>query len=394
MMQGDRLKRYFKQESARGDLSTHQRQNVLSQVKAQDQRRGVWGTVTLLTTQRLLLATTAILVLAAMAVGTSLWITAPWEASTPQERGLELARLANPAPTIFEDVWEADKSLITPGDPVTITLGLKNVWDRPVGLSKFPTTVTLTQVDRRIEESIPLKLQNGSGVPGPIEPGEELVVMATVSPNVSAGLHSGRYSLEIRFQFTHTPGRPEMGQKRSGLASGILFVVIPPEGALERSIVVGQAKEGDGARITLDSIHFSLEETSIVALAGAFANGSAVPKPALATTPTPVLSSQGTPSPAPVVVQLAWDGNLSDLTAFYRLDGSEWSLLVDHLYRVTPDGVHHEWSFGPVSAKANTLEFAIVPGVRPGRDGAFAYPTGNDTSPWEWTVPLQEIERP
>ena len=42
MMHEDRLKRYFKQESSRGDLSTHQWQSVLSQVKAQDQRRGVW----------------------------------------------------------------------------------------------------------------------------------------------------------------------------------------------------------------------------------------------------------------------------------------------------------------------------------------------------------------
>ena len=349
--------------------------------------------MTLLTPQRLLLATTATLGLAVMAVGTSLWITAPWEASPPQEPGPERARLAIPAPTIFEDVWEADKSLITPGDPVTITLGFKNVWDRPVVFSEFPTTITLTQVDRRNEESIPLKLQSGSGVPGHIEAGEELVVMVTVSPNVSAGLHSGRYSLDIRFQFAHTPGRPEMGQKRSGLASGILFVVIPPEGELERSIVVGQAKEGNGARITLDSIHFSLEETSIVALAEPFANGSAFSEPVLATTPTPVLSSQGTPSPAPAAGQPVWDGDITELTAFYRLDGSAWRLLGDHRYRETPDGVHHEWSFGPVSAKANTLEFAIVPGVRPGRDGTFAYPTGNDTLPWEWAVPLHESEK-
>ena len=65
----------------------------------------------------------------------------------------------------------------------------------------------------------------------------------------------------------------------------------------------------------------------------------------------------------------------------------------NHGYRETPNGVHHEWSFGPVSVDTNTLEFAIVPGVRPGRDGVFAYPTNDGTSPWEWTVLLQEIEK-
>ena len=400
MMHEDRLKHYFEQESAKRELSAHQWRSVLSQVKTQNQRRGVWRAVTLLTPQRPLLATAATLVLAVMAVGTSLWITAPWAASPFPEPTLTDAAPI-PAPTIFEDVWEADKRLITPGEPVTITLGFKNVWDKPVVFSEFPTTMTLIQVDKRVEESIPLKLQNGEGAPGPMEPGDELVVMATVSPNVSAGFQSGRYSLEIRFQFAHTPGRPEMGQKRSGLSSGILFVVIPPEGALEKTVVVGQAREGSGVRITLNSVHFTPEETSIVAVAALLANGSAVSKPAFAPTPTPVIRPQGTPAPVvpsqgaptPAVGQPAWDGDLTELTAFYRLAGGRWHLLRWSHYRETPDGVHHGWSFGPVSANADTFEFAIIPGVRPGRDGTFAYPTDDGTSPWEWTVPLQEIEK-
>ena len=393
MMHEERMKRHFEQESTKGDLSAHQWRGVLSHVKTQDQRRGFWRAVTLLTPQRPLLATAGIFVLAVMAIGASLWITAPWEASPPTEPSTTQARPGRPAPMIFGQEWKADKSLIAPGEPVTVTLGIKNVWDKPAVFSDFPTTMTLTDVDKRIEEPVPLKLQSGGGAPGRMEPGEQLVVMATVSSSVSAGLQPGRYSLEIRFQIAHTPGIPEFGQKRLGLASGILFVVIPPEGALERSVVVGQALEGSGARITLDSIHFTPEETRIVALAEPLANGSAVSTPARAATPTPIVSSQSPPTPTPLGGQQpALDRDITDLTAFYRLDGSAWHLLGSYSYRVTTDGVHQEWLFGPVPANANTFEFAIIPGRRPGSDGVFDYPTGDGASPWEWAVPLQEIE--
>ena len=153
--------------------------------------------VTSLTTQRPLLAIAATLVLAVVAGGTSLWMTAPWAASPLPEPNIVDTRPARPAPTIYEQVWKADRSLITPGEPITVTLDLKNVWDKPIVFSEFPTTMTLTQVDKRIEESIPLKLQSGEETPGRMEPGEELVVMATVPPNVSAGLQPGRYRLGI-----------------------------------------------------------------------------------------------------------------------------------------------------------------------------------------------------
>ncbi len=392
MMREERLKRYFEQESTKGDLSACQWRGVLSHVKTQDQRRGFWRAMTLLTPQRPLLAATGTFVLAVMAVGASLWITAPWEASPPPEPVPTQGLPGQPAPIILGQARKADKSLIAPGEPVTVTLGFKNVWDRPVVFSDFPTTMTLTDVDKRIEEPVPLKLPSGGEAPGRMEPGKELVVMATVSPNVSAGLQPGRYSLEIRFQIAHTPGIPEMGQKRLGLASGILFVVIPPEGALERSVVVGQVLEGSGVRITLDSIHFSPEETRVVALAEPLAHRSAVPNSALAATPTPIVSSQSPPTPVGGQPAFALDRDTTELTAFYRLDGSGWHLLGGHSYRVTPDGVHHEWSFGPVPAGANTFEFAIIPSVRPGGEVVFDYPTHDGASPWEWTVPLQEIE--
>ena len=306
--------------------------------------------------------------------------------------GLPITRVG-PPPTIFEPGWESDKSLIAPGEPVTITLELKNVWDRPVVFSEFPTAMTLTQADTRVGESIPGKLRSGKSTPGPVLPGEELIFVAAVSPSVSAGLQPGRYRVGVNIRYSRHLGRPELGQTKSGMSSDIIFVVTPPEGVLNMTMLVGQVREWNGTKITLDSIQFTHEGTTIVALAEPITNGSAVSKPALATTSTAVVSSQGTPSPAPAVGQLDWDGDLTELRAFYRSGGSGLRSLTHHLYRETPDGVHHEWSFDPVSANAETLEFAIAPGVLPERGGKFAYPTDDGTSPWEWTVPLQGIEK-
>ena len=394
-MREELLKHYFEQESKKGDLSAEQWERVLSQVKIQDQMRGVLRAVTLLIARRPLIAMMTTLVLAVVAGGTSLWIVAPWTAAPQHEPTPTQARLGIPAPRILEQVWKADKNLITPGEPIMITLALKNVSDRPVVFSEFPTTMTLTQVDEQIEESIPLELKGREGTPGPIEPGEEFIVVATVTPGVSAGLQPGRYNSGVRVQFTHSPGRPEMGGTRRGMGlnSEILFVVIPPEGVLDGTVMVGQVEEGSYARITLESVRFTLEQTSILVFAEPLAHRSVERRPTVASTPTPAVQPQVTATPASLVVPSPWDGDITRLTAFYRLDGGAWHLLRNHGYRPTPDGVHHEWWFGPVSVNANTLEFAILPGNRPGRDGTFTYPTSDATASWEWSVPLRDIER-
>ena len=78
-MHEERLKRYFEQESVQGDLSAQQWEDVLLHVKSQDQRRGIWRFVGLLTPRRPLLASAVTFVLLVVAGGTSLWVTAPWE---------------------------------------------------------------------------------------------------------------------------------------------------------------------------------------------------------------------------------------------------------------------------------------------------------------------------
>ena len=317
----------------------------------------------------------------------------PRAASPVNEPGPEPTMSGGPPTIVLEGDWKADKGSIAPGEPVMITLKLKNVSDVPVVFNEFPTTMTLNHMDTRIEESIPIELDSGEGTPTPIGPGEGLSVVAAVSPGVSAGLQSGRYRI-TGFPFTYTRGRPGWGQASAIMNSEILFVVVPPEGVLDGTVSVGQAREGNHARMTLESIRFTPKQTTISLFAEPLANGSAKPQPTVAGTPTPAIRPGTTPTPTSVFAQSPWDGDLRRLTAFYRLDGGTWCVVLrDHTYRETPDGVRHEWSIDPVSVNANTLEFAIVPRRRPGRDGTFTYPVGDAASSWEWSVPLQGQEQ-
>ena len=409
MLSAELLKNYFVQESLKGDLSPVQWETVLLRVRRHKERGWFGKVMAPFTVRRPVLAVAASLVLAVMVGAISLSIIAPWEGNAgdpgspgspgrPGSGGIpgNAGEPGIPAPTIFEPVWKTDKSLITPGESVMITLAIKNVSDATLVFREFPTTMTLTQKDRQFEESIPLEFGIGEGAPGSLAPGGELIVIATVTPDVSSRLQFGRYSLRISIEVQHShDGTLDMHRGTWGMGSKMLFVVTPPEGALNRTVVVDQAVEGDHARITLESIRFTPEQTTIVAFAESMTQGTAESQPTVAGTPTPAATIQpgATPTPASAVAQSPWDGDITELTAFYRLDEGTWRVLRNYAYRETPDGVRHEWSFGPVSVNANTLEFAILPGNRPGRDGTFTYPSDDTASPWEWSVPLRDIER-
>ena len=295
-----------------------------------------------------------------------------------------------PSPRIFETYWAADKASITPGEPVTITLELKNVWDKPVEFNEFPANMTLTHVDTRIETTVPLELESGERTPGPVEPGEALTAIAAVSPSVSAGLQSGRYRVN-GFRFTYNRDGPGSGPTRTNMSSDPLFVVIPPEGALEKVLTVGQAREAGGVRLTLETVHFTPGQTTVSVFAVPQIRSTSPPQPAVAgaSPPVPPVQPESTPTPASLADQPPWEGDVTDLTAFYSLDGGRWRLMADYSYREGPDGVHWQWPFDPVSVNAKTLEFVIVPRSRPGGDGASTFPVEDASSSWEWRLSLQ-----
>lgn len=380
MTQEERLQHYLEREGMNGDLSPQQWESLLLHVKTQRQRRRLWIPVTSLSFRRPILAMAAALVIAVMIGGASLWITAPWEGSSPDQPAGMRGSPGRPAPRIVEAVWEADKSLIAPGEPITITFTLKNVWHQLIEFTESPTTVTLNQVGASAEVPIPLDIASSGQHPHPIEPGGTFTAVANITSGMSADLQPDRYSLRLDAKFAL--GSSEERRWSMGFASGVLFVVFPPEGALDTTIIVGEVREAYGAKITLKTIHFTLEETTIVALAAPLPGGpaserSSVPAPA----PTATVTRQGTPTPT--AVPSPPDGNVANLTARYQVDGEPWRQLLDHGYRMTAEGVHHEWKFGPVSANAKMLAIAIMSNTSPGNDV---------TSRWEWTIELQEGE--
>ncbi len=296
-----------------------------------------------------------------------------------------------PAPRIFEIGWTTDKGSIAPGEPVTIRLKLENVWNGPVEFNEFPTTMTITHVDTRTETSLPIELESGEVTPGRLEQGEALVVVASVPTRVSAGLQPGRYRVK-GFQFSYTRDGPGSGQTRTNLGSEGLFVVTPPEGALARTLVVDQERVAGGARITLEKIHFTPERTTVSVFAAPLTQSSSAPEPAVAGTVTPVAANQQGPIPTPATPadQSSWDRDVTELTAFYALDGGMWRLMADYSYREGPDGVHREWYFDPVSINVKSLEFVIVPRSRPGRDGTLTFLAGGASLSWGWILPLHD----
>ena len=409
------LKHYFEQESSKGDLSPEQWGTVLLRVR-RHKDRGWFGKVTApLTVRRPALAIAASLFLVVMVGAISLWIIAPWEGHDPYgppaipgyaggsgipghpgRPGIggipgTPGNPGRPAPRYLEDVWHIDKSLILPGEPVAITLAFRNVWDKQIEFIELPETVTLWRIDIGGEESIQLRLEKREGAKNVLEPGEKLTVDINLTSVISAGLEPGMYGIRVdKVRVDRDRDNPEYGQSTLGIG-GPSFVVTPPEGAQDATVTVGETREAGGARLTLERIHFSPEQTTVAVFAQSLHAGPDESRPARAPTPAATIQPGATPTPASAVTPK--DGDITELTAFYRLDGGTWRALWGPRYRPTPEGVHHEWSFGPVSVNAKTLEFAILPGNQPGSDVTFTYPAVDANAAWEWTVPLQGQEQ-
>ena len=129
-----------------------------------------------------------------------------------------------PPPIIFDITWNSGKTHIAHGEEAVITLTMKNVWDRPVDFKTYPSSMTLTHVEKRTEDTIPLR--NRGRPPDSLAPGDTLYLVYTVFPSVSERLQPGRYSagvsVEIEFE---RPSRPEAGNRSFDIYSDVLLLV-------------------------------------------------------------------------------------------------------------------------------------------------------------------------
>ena len=83
-----------------------------------------------------------------------------------------------PAPSILETMWRVDKSQIEPGEHVTVTLALKNVWSHRIEITEFPAAASLNLVGTDNEEPIPVQMTKSDGASVILDPGEKLTAFA------------------------------------------------------------------------------------------------------------------------------------------------------------------------------------------------------------------------
>ena len=125
------------------------------------------GSVMSLSLSRRALAIAVTMIIAVIAGGASLWVTAPWADSFldqtsggPGIRGeISMARGVPGGPkTRYVDAKrETSKRVITPGESTTINFTLRNIWDTRIEIT-LPMEATLKEVNSSAGEAIPVAL--------------------------------------------------------------------------------------------------------------------------------------------------------------------------------------------------------------------------------------------
>ena len=230
---------------------------------------------------------------------------------TPGESGVAyLGAPGGPAPRYIDADREATKRVIVPGESTAINFTLTNIWDTRLEVT-VQETATLSEKNWSAEEAIPVTLISLGELYDVLEPGEGLTGMVNITPEMSATLEPGKYTLQVDVEIRP----PEKSESHLGFFSG--FVVIPPEGVLSTTMAVQQLREAHGAGITLEKIHFSAEKTTFETLAAPLTGQIDVPVPFPASVPpTAPIQSQGSEYRAAASLSV-----IAQLTARYRIDG-------------------------------------------------------------------------
>ena len=411
-----RLKGYFEHEAGRGDVSTDQWQRLISEAVSHRQRhwgRRSWNPLKL-ASGRPLAATAAALVIAVVVGGMSLWISGLWHVNSPISSpnllygpaggggspgspGLPgspgivrvLGPIGGPAPRYFDASWTIEKRSYIPGDSISIALTLKNIYHQPIKFNEISITPLTTHMVQPFDNMTSIKLAIPGDVPELLLPGEELVLPIIVPPALTSDLATGRYAMHLDLRIAKPGDTPEFdSESRLGMNSGTLFVIVPPEGALIKTVQVGEVRQAGGITMTLESLSFGPEETTIVMIVAlpdsAVAEiGTPSPNGQLAPVPTLITSERGISAPAPAATPAprAPGSNLRGVSAVYRLDGGAWQQLTSTKPAGPPEAMYVEWTMGPVSSTARTFDFSIT--------GMRISPGEEVTGPWEWTVSLQ-----
>ena len=229
---------YLDEERVGGDVSPQRRKRLTVHIRPRRRRRWFGRRLTPLTVRQPTFSVVTFLVMLAVVGSAFIWVFAPWEARTsdPSDFSPGVAapgavnvwgpRSTSP-PDILDPVWNADKRLIVPGEPVVVTFAVKNVWDSRIGFAVFPSTATIRRADTDDGDAIHVELRCDEDVPATLETGEELTFIANITSEMSAGLRPGAYVGFLDLKFVTNPGAPEKHEVGMGSGSGLLFAVTP-----------------------------------------------------------------------------------------------------------------------------------------------------------------------
>ena len=306
------------------------------------------------------------------------------------------------APRYFDDSWSTPKRLYVPGEPIAVMLTVRNIYHQPLKLSEASATLWQTHMGLEPDETNSIALEIPGDIPELTQTGEHFDIPITLPSDLTSTLATGRYAIDVDLSFSEAIDPPRLNSEKSQrLRSGVLFVVIPAVGALVKTVQVGEVRLAGGITMTLGSVNFGAEESTIsviVALPERYRTENSpnsfdsdspnVPAPP----PTRVASDQkalptstpadpAIPAPAATPAPRAPGSNIREISAYYQIDGGAIDELTFFEYGGASEAVYVEWTFGPLPSTAQSFEFSIME-MRIDPDEKL-------DGPWEWTVSLQ-----
>ncbi len=252
----------------------------------------------------------------------------------------------HPGPTITVEVSATtEKDSYLPGEAVNIRLSFRNVTAKPFLVDPFPPEVRMMRASPYDE---PVRIFSAGVNRKSLNPGEvaDYSVAWDQLDNQGQPIHYGYYYLQLGYV------RSEGGGTMTLWFTGKRLLILPANGAIEKTITVNQSKTTNGITVTLERIELTGSGMNIYAF----------------TVPPDYSLPQGPMLPPPKFMIHA--------TAEYSVDGDITQAPPSGI-RFLDNGTEHIWdNLSPIPKTARELTFRITK-------------LGDWEGPWEFKIPLE-----
>lgn len=408
----NRLENYFKQEAEVAEISTDQWSLIVGEAtkRGQQSPKGFMQNISNRFGTSQLTAVAA--VIAVLIVGAvSILISESWDSSEPRGPGGapgvpggagvtgNAGAPGSPGHRYFDIDWNTEVRGYVPGDSITIIVTLQNIHHEALVLAEVelapsqPFTGEMSPFNGKADGGPnAIRLDIPGDIPELLLVGEKLDIPITISPDITSNFATGKYSMEIHLRYTVASDTARENIKGLGSFSGTAFVILPPEGALVKTVHSGESIEVGGVNVTLVAIDFGAEETVISAVINVLGLDNQIiqipntPAPALAKSlAKPDPSSQrlaATAAPAATPAPRAPGSEIIEIHAKHRIDDAIWEFFPNYEHAGQDGAVFVEWTIGPIPKTAKTFDLLI--------QEVKIYPDESVYGSWEWSIPLTD----